>query len=164
MSPHITPQKVVMVPCAPIISLIMYPLCFMFNPLHSSTNQGLFDKHLCNQSICCKKYRWCRVPLYYQLLFKSEASIALLCQLCLTSYTAVWIRNCSKSISVIKVATTKNIDNFFYAKKAITYCHTYHYRQKWMGPETGTSMKNVCQKAPLRLKQSQTVKKLSPQP
>ena len=31
-----------------------YPLCFVvsyFNPLHSISNQELFEKHLCNQSI-----------------------------------------------------------------------------------------------------------------
>jgi len=39
-----------------------------------------------------------------QLLSETEVSIALLCQLCLTRYTAVQIKNCLKSTSVIKVA------------------------------------------------------------
>ena len=41
------------------------------------------------------------------------------CQLCSTYYTctAVQIKNCSKSTSVIKVATVKNTDNFHYTSK-----------------------------------------------
>ena len=30
-------------------------LTAMFNPLHSNSNQELFEKHLCNQSIYCAK-------------------------------------------------------------------------------------------------------------
>jgi len=44
-------------------------------------------------------------PINYHL--KSEVSITLHCQLCLTGYTAVKICNYSKSTSVIKVATMK---------------------------------------------------------
>jgi len=39
---------------------------------------------------------------------ESEVSNAVLCLLCSPHYTAVRIKNCSKSISVIKVATMKN--------------------------------------------------------
>jgi len=56
-------------------------LSAMFTPLHSSTNQGLFDK----------KIWWCRAP---QLLSETEVRIALLCQLCSIRYTAVQITNC----------------------------------------------------------------------
>ena len=42
---------------------------------------------------------------------KTEVSIMLHCQLCSTSYTAVQIKNCSKSTSVIKVVTIKNMDD-----------------------------------------------------
>ena len=46
------------------------------------------------------------VPINYHL--KSEVSIALCCQLCLTCYTAVQIKNCLKATSVIEEATMKN--------------------------------------------------------
>ena len=49
---------------------------------------------------------------------KSEVSITLHCQLCSTHYTALRIKNCSKSTSAIKVATMKNIDNFHYGWKS----------------------------------------------
>ena len=49
----------------PFISIIVwkvkYPLLFVVSPLHSSTNQELFKKHLCNQSTHYEKYR--RFPL-----------------------------------------------------------------------------------------------------
>ena len=48
---------------------------------------------------------------------KSEVSITLCCQLCSTRYTALRIKDCSKSTSAIKVATMKNVDNFFYEGK-----------------------------------------------
>jgi len=53
--------------------------------------------------------QWCRVP---HLSSETEVSIALLCQLCLTCYTAVQIKNCLKSTSVLKVATMKSTDDF----------------------------------------------------
>jgi len=42
------------------------------------------------------------------IISKSKVSITILCLLCSPCYTAVWIKNCSKSTSVIKVATMKN--------------------------------------------------------
>ena len=48
---------------------------------------------------------------------KSEVSITLLRQLCSTCYTALQIKNCSKSTSAIKVATMKNMDNFCFEGK-----------------------------------------------
>jgi len=45
------------VPHAPVIVWIHYPsLSAMFNSLHSSTNQELFEKHLCNKSSYHEKY------------------------------------------------------------------------------------------------------------
>jgi len=79
----------------------------MFTPLHSSANQELFEKYICNQSSHYAEIRWCHVP---QLSSETEVSIALLCQLCSTRYTAVQIK--MKSTSVIKVATMKNTDDF----------------------------------------------------
>ena len=42
------------------------------------------------------------------IISKSEVSITILCLLCSPHYTAVRIKNCSKSMSVIKVATARN--------------------------------------------------------
>ena len=55
--------------------------------------------------------------------------VSIMLQLCTTCFTAIQIKNCSKSTSVIKVATMKNTDNFHDAKKAITHYHqidTFH--------------------------------------
>ena len=41
----------------------------------------------------------------------------LRCELCSTCYTAVRIKYCSKSTSVIEVATMKNTDDFHYEEK-----------------------------------------------
>ena len=54
----------------------------------------------------------CHSYINYRL--KSEVSITLHCQLCSTRYTAVRIKNCSKSASAIKVTTIKNTDVFHY--------------------------------------------------
>ena len=48
---------------------------------------------------------------------KNKASITLRCRLCSTRYTAVQIKNYSKSISAIKVVTMKNTDDFHYEGK-----------------------------------------------
>jgi len=66
-------------------------LSAMFTLLHSSMNQELFEKYVYNQSSHYKKYGGAMAP---QLLSETEVSIALLCQLCLTHYTAVQIKNC----------------------------------------------------------------------
>ena len=57
----------------------------MFTPLHSSTNQELFKRNACNQSNYYEKYNGA-VPS------EIEVSIALLCRLCSTRYTAVQIK------------------------------------------------------------------------
>jgi len=53
-----------------------------------------------------------RIPhhkvLHASIISESEVSIMVLCLLCSPCYIAVWIKNCSKSTSAIKVATTKN--------------------------------------------------------
>ena len=67
-------------------------LLAMFNLLHNTMNQELYDKHLCNQISYYKKIPlMCTphaVPIKYHL--KSEVSIMLCFQLC---YVAVQIRN-----------------------------------------------------------------------
>jgi len=44
-----------------------------FIPLHSSVNQKLFKKCICNESSHYEKYGWCRVP---QLSSETEISVA----------------------------------------------------------------------------------------
>ena len=73
-------------------------------------------------------------------------------QLCSTRYTALRIKNCSKSTSAIKVATMKNTDDFCYEWKpscvtakstpfALPFAVNKH---KWDTKEnTGKSMKNA---------------------
>ena len=79
---------------------------------------------------------------------KSEVSITLRCWLCSTHYTALRIKNCSKSASAIKVATTKNMDGFHYEGKPS--CATAKStpfavsKDEWDTKEdTGKSMKNA---------------------
>jgi len=86
----------------------------MFTLLHSSTSQELFKKYNCDQSSHYETYRWYRA---HQLLSETEVSIAHLCWLCSIRYTAVQIKNCLKSISVIKVTIVISTDDFRYAKR-----------------------------------------------
>jgi len=63
-------------------------------------------------------------------------------------YTAVQIKNCSKSTSVIKITSIKNMDNFQYAMKAIMqYCQIESFvvsKDKWYTKEgMGKSMKSA---------------------
>ena len=79
---------------------------------------------------------------------KNEGSITLRCQLCSIHYTAVRIKNCSKSTSAIKVATMKNMDDFHYKGKpsCATAKSTLFAVSKddWGTKEdTGKSMKNA---------------------
>jgi len=113
-------------------------LSTMFIPLHSSTNQELFKKYAFNQGNHYEKTRWCRVP---QLSSETEVSIVLLCQLCLTRYTAVRIMNCLKSTYVIKADAMKNVDDFHYAKDAIMcncQINAVHCEQKMNGTQRRT--------------------------
>ena len=48
--------------------------------------------------------------LYTPVICESEVSITVLWLLCTPRYTAVWIKDCLKSMSIIKVATMKNTD------------------------------------------------------
>ena len=84
---------------------------------------------------------------FYQLLYhlKSETSIMPCSQLCSTYYTAVWIKNYSKSTSVINVATIKNMDNFCYAKGSHHILPlNWHFLQSAKTKEdTDKSMKNA---------------------
>ena len=114
MNPRIPHQ-----PCTPAISIIVkvkHPLSAMFNPLHKTTNQELFIKHLYNPHIP-KERNGERHHFYINYHLKSEVSIMLHCQLCSTRYTASQIKNCPKSTSAIKVATMINTDDLHYKRK-----------------------------------------------
>ena len=78
----------------------------MFNALRSILNQELFKRHLCNPRIP-KERNGATQPSYINYCLKSEVSITLRCGLCSIHYTAVRIKNCLKSTSVIKIATMK---------------------------------------------------------
>ena len=85
------------------------------------------------------------VPSYINYRLKSEVSITLRCQLCSTCYTAVRIKNCSKSTSAI---TMKNTDDFRYEEKPsrATAKSTLFVvsKDEWDTKEdTGKSMKNA---------------------
>ena len=87
-------------------------------------------------------------PSYINYRLKSEVSITLHCRLCSTRYTAVRIKNCSKSTSAIKIATMKNTDNLHYegkpsrttAKSTLFAVNKYEWDTK---EDTGKSMKNA---------------------
>ena len=79
---------------------------------------------------------------------KSEVSFMLCCQLCSTCYTALQIKNCSKSTSAIKVATKKNMDDFHYERQpscATTKSSPFTVnKDEWDTKEdTGKSMKDA---------------------
>ena len=74
--------------------------------------------------------------------FLSEREISILC---LTDYTAVLIKNCSKSASVIKVATMKNMDGFHSLKKpSHAATHFAANKDEWDAKEdTGKSIQHL---------------------
>ena len=89
-----------------------------------------------------------RTPATDYRCLKSEVPITLRCQLCSTRYTALRVKNCSKSTSAIKVATIKNIDDFRYKGKpsrATAKSTPFAVSQdEWDKKEdTGESMKNA---------------------
>ena len=94
----------------------------MFNPLHSISNQELFENHLYNPRIP-KEINRAMHPNHINYRLKSEVSIIFHCRLCLTRYTAVRIKNCLKSTSAIKIAMMKNTDDFHFEGEAITCSH-----------------------------------------
>ena len=76
---------------------------------------------------------------------KSEVSITFHRQLCSTCYTALRIKNCSKSTSAIIVATMKNMDDFHYKGKPLhATAKLAVSKDEWDTKEgTGKSMKNA---------------------
>ena len=71
-NPHILHHKAVMVPHASIVSeneISITVLCLLYlSCLHSSTNQELFEKHVCNQSKHYEKYNGAVCPSYWMKL------------------------------------------------------------------------------------------------
>ena len=119
----------------------------MFNPLHSISNQELFEKHLYNPRVPKKRNRVVR-PNHINHRLKSEVSITLRCRLCSTRYTAVQIKNCLKSTSTIEIAMMKNMDDFhFEGKPSRARAKLTPFpvsKDEWDTKEdTGTSMKNA---------------------
>jgi len=64
------------------------------------------------------------------IISESEVSITVLCLLCSPHYTAVRIKNCLKSTSVITVATMKNTDDFLLCKGSHHQIHAFHCQQR----------------------------------
>ena len=115
----------------------------MFNPLHSISNQELFEKHLYNPRIPKERNRAAR-PNHTNYRLKSKVSITLRCRLCSTCYTAVRI----KSTSAIEIATMKNTDDFcFEGKPSRARAKSTPFpvsKDEWDTKEdTGKSMKNA---------------------
>jgi len=65
--------------------------------------------------------------------------LMLQCWLCSTRYTAVWINNCLKRTSAIKVATMKITDDFWSHQVRATKLTLFmvHGEQRWMGHKGG---------------------------
>ena len=113
-----------MAPCTPTISIIVlkvkYPLCFIVGYVQPVTQH--FESRTVQkaplQSTHTERKKWCCAPSYINYCLKSEISITLRCRLCSTRYTAVQIKDCLKSTSAIKIAITKNIDDFRYKGKS----------------------------------------------
>ena len=117
----------------------------MFNTLHSISDLELFEKLLRNP---CISKEMVPHPSYINYCLKSEVSITLCCRLCSTRYTAVRIKNCSKSTSAIKTVTMNNTDDFCYEGKpsrAIAKLTLFAVsKDEWDTKEdTGKSMKNA---------------------
>jgi len=109
-----------------------------------STSQELFES-MSVIKVATTKIRWCHTP---QLSSETEVSIALLCQLCSTHYTAVRTKNCLKSTSVIKVATMKSTDDFSLCKGSYDMTTKLTLftvsKDEWNTKEdTGKSLKNA---------------------
>ena len=143
----------------------------MFNQLHSISNQELFEKHLCNPHIpkerngtLCPRY----TVQYINDRLKSEVSIMLHCQLCSTCYTAVQIKNCSKSTPVIKIATMKNTDGFYYEGKPshattkLTLFTVETQRRRLVGPRRMHCMCCSMPKGTSRAKATSNSEKINP--
>jgi len=57
----------------------------------------------------------------------------IVCKEDVSGYTAVWINNCLKIISAIKVAPMKIMDDFQEAITCLLQIDTFRGEQKWLG-------------------------------
>jgi len=109
-------------------------LSAMFTLLHSSTNQELFEKYVYNQSRHYEKYDGAVYPSYH---LKLKYPLPF-CQLCSTRYTAVRIKNCLKSTSVIKATAMKSTDDTQRKPScATTELTLFTVQQRWMEHKGG---------------------------
>ena len=111
---------------------VKYPLWLFVCYVHPVTQQyKLFEKHACNQGNHYERYDGAVRPSYcLKLKYPLPSSVSYV-------YTAVRIKNCLKSTSV---ATMKNMDNFHWAKEAMTCNHqinAFHHQQRWMEHKGG---------------------------
>ena len=96
------------------------------------------------------------------IISESKVSIALLCQLCSTRYTAVRIRNYLNNL--------KSTDDFLVTQRKPSRATTLtlftvskdEWNTKEDVPEEFIARTAVCEKIPLGLKRRRTVKKSSP--
>ena len=117
-----------MTPHAPamliIVCKVKYPLCFIVSYVQPIT-QHFESKTIRKVPLQSPHTERNGVvhPGYNNYRLKSEISIMLRCCLCSTHYTAVRIKNCSKSTSTItrtyynKITAIKNTDDFHYEGK-----------------------------------------------
>ena len=127
-----------------------YPLCFIVSYVQPVTqhfrSRTVQKAPLCDP--CILKEMVPRDPVIINYHLKNEVFIMLCCQLCSTCYTAVRIKNCSKSTPTIKIATMKNTDDFHCeGKPSRTTAKSTLFavsKDEWDAKEdTGKSMKNA---------------------
>ena len=111
----------------------------MFNPLHSISNQELFEKHLHNPRIPKEKNRAAHTN-HINFHLTSEVYITLRCRLCSIHYTAVRIKNCLKSTSAYQNSYDEKYGRFPFRGEAITCSRQDEWDTK---EDTGKSMKNA---------------------
>ena len=105
------------VPCLGYILKWSIHCTSLSDSLQSSTNQELFKNTSVIKVATMKNMDGSSCPHLCQLLSESEVSIMLLFLLCSTYCISVKIKNCSKSTSVIKIASMKIWNNFHYERK-----------------------------------------------
>ena len=103
MNPRIPHHKVVMFHSPQLYLRVKHPLRFFVthvHPLHSSMNQELFEKYICNQIAPMRKYDGAMCPSYRMKLKYPLPFSASYFQLITQQYES----NCLKTTSIIKVA------------------------------------------------------------
>ena len=139
---------------------------FYVHPVTQQYDQELFEKYVCNHSSHYEKYDDDACPSY-----RLKVSIALLCQLCSTHYTAVQINNCLKKYLCNQGSHYEKYGRFSVKQRKPSRATTKSTlltvsKDEWNTKEnTGKSLKNalhILQYAKKRLKQRQKTKKFKP--